>query len=646
MPGLLPLAALLLLATALRCRRGPEEPTLREDLLAAALILGFAVGLGTELLGAFGGIGIPGMLGFWAAATIAAGALLAGRWRRAGPPPPLRFSRPGAGDGFLLAGIVAVALAVFVVAWLAPPQSSDSLGYHMSRVMHWIQDRSLAPYPTDDTRQLYAPPFAEMVRLHLQLLTGGDRAGGLLQWLAAAGALLAATLIARDLGGGRRAQILTALVAVTIPIGITQASSGKNGWVETLWLLTFAHFSGAVSPGGLASRRRRDVVAASIALGLEAMTRLTAGLFAFPLLLAAVVRTRRSDLRRMAAPVAAGGLLFAALTSPFLLRNLRVFGNPLDDPVLQASVAIPGGKLRAAVSNAIRNCAYQFGTTSPAINRAILAGVVRVHRGLGLDPYDPDTSARSFAIDPWTTVEEFAGSPIPIALLLAAGVVLAFRPDGRARRLLASILAGYVLFCATVRWQPPNNRLLMPLLVLASPLLGVLASEILGRGAPALAAALVAAAVPFVFGVDSRPLSFEPGRGVLATPRRSLYFTRVPGMRAACEEVARSVRSAGVRNLGVVFAGSGRPEYPLWVVLKDGGPPVRIEHVAVTNASAAFESRPPYAGFRPELVVAFAPESPGWRFDPSVSAAGAEYRLVRTSGAAACYRPVTERRSP
>ena len=159
-------------------------------------------------------------------------------------------------DGLLICGIVTIALVLFVVAWLAPPQSSDSIGYHMSRVMHWIQNRSIAPYPTPDSPQLYQPPFAEMVRLHLYILAGGDRAGCLLQWFAAMGTLLAASLLARDLGGGRRAQIFAAVFAVTLPIGATQASSGKNGWVEALWLLSLAHFC-AIAVGTAWESRHR-----------------------------------------------------------------------------------------------------------------------------------------------------------------------------------------------------------------------------------------------------------------------------------------------------------------------------------------------------------------------------------------------------
>ena len=84
-----------------------------------------------------------------------------------------------------LGAILAVTGAI---ALLAPPNTWDSMTYHMPRVAHWSQAGSVAHYPTHILRQLWLGPWARSSRsLHLYLLTGGDRLANLVQWLAFAG---------------------------------------------------------------------------------------------------------------------------------------------------------------------------------------------------------------------------------------------------------------------------------------------------------------------------------------------------------------------------------------------------------------------------------------------------------------------------
>jgi hypothetical protein len=653
-----PLVVGALLVCALRTGQRENDATLREDILAAALVLAVAIALGTEALSEFHAISYGGVVAFWLATLAAGAATLAWRWRRAGPPASLRIPTLDAVDRCLVAGIVSIALALLVVAWLAPPQSSDSIGYHMSRVMHWIQNRSIAHYPTFDSRQLFDPPFAEMVRLHLYLLAGGDRAGCLLQWFAAMGALAGASLVARDLGGGRRTQIFAAVFALTLPIGITQASSGKNGWVEALWLLSLVHFSGASGGRARTAPTRSTVFAAFAALGLELMTKPSAWVFAPPFVVLAILgaaRARRAAGRQLATlpvPVVAGMVLVCALVVPYVARNLSTFGDPLADPFIQPSARVERITPAAVVSNVVRNAAFQFGTPSPAINKALMRLVVGVHHLIGADPFDPLTSALAeFRISPPTRIEELAFSPLHILLVMGAGLAILasrrLRTDGLRLPHLAAVGAGYVAFCAFVRWQGPNCRLLMPLLVLSAPLVAVVVADMLDRRAlPAIASVLFVACLPYAVATHARPLSFEPHKGLLAAPRTDLYFARVPELRHTYEEVARAVRDTHTRNLGVVFPDDAQPEYLLWVLLKDAQPPVRIETLAVPNDSARLASLSPFCEFRPEMVVVFASKPKEAKFSPELVAQGMRLAFVRSSGLAGFYALATERGEP
>ena len=70
--------------------------------------------------------------------------------------------RPGRPPGRMvvlaICGVVAVVVIAGVTAIVAPPNTYDSMTYHLPRVMHWIQHQSVGHYPTHIPRQLHFPP--------------------------------------------------------------------------------------------------------------------------------------------------------------------------------------------------------------------------------------------------------------------------------------------------------------------------------------------------------------------------------------------------------------------------------------------------------------------------------------------------------
>lgn len=52
-----------------------------------------------------------------------------------------------------------------VVAIAYPPNNYDVLTYHMPMVAHWVQNHTMAPYPTSVDRQIGMAPFNAMITL-------------------------------------------------------------------------------------------------------------------------------------------------------------------------------------------------------------------------------------------------------------------------------------------------------------------------------------------------------------------------------------------------------------------------------------------------------------------------------------------------
>jgi hypothetical protein len=186
-------------------RRKATLTGLRGVFLITVAFSGGLVLIFSEILSLFRLLAQPWMASCWGLAALAAGWLgwrqgwMADGWRC------LRttIKRPEAFD-LVCGGMLALILILlFLVAVIAPVNNDDSLQYHMSRVMHWTQDRSLSFYATPYEAQLYNPIWAELALLNTRQLEGSDKHDNLVQWASLVGALIGVSVLARLFGAGR-----------------------------------------------------------------------------------------------------------------------------------------------------------------------------------------------------------------------------------------------------------------------------------------------------------------------------------------------------------------------------------------------------------------------------------------------------------
>jgi len=584
--------------------------------LSAAIVWGVLLTFITELLGLFNALTKEWIALSWTVATLITIVFF---FFSAKKETRLLLAPLSRSEKALSVGIVFLCLATFLTALFAPPNTWDSMTYHMSRVVHWLQNRSVAHYPTASLRQLELNPWAEFGIAHFQALSGGDRFANLVQWFSMIGSVIGATLVADRLGARQRGQLLAAVLAVSIPMGILQASSTQNDYVVAFWLLCFAW-------SGIRLKEEQHMgwaIMAGASLGLALLTKGTAYLYALPFAIWFFWAVARSAPGRAA--LFGLGVLFPCLflNAGHYYRNYTLFSNPLASDTAGYSNETIDAK--SVLSNVVRNSAIHLSTPFDEVNTSIEQGIGVLHDLLGVDINDERTTwpGTTFGVQRIIRHEDYSGNLLHAVLAL---ITLGLLVGRRSVRSISSainpyvlcVTGGFLLFCLFLKWQPWNSRLHLPLFVLGAPATGVVLGRLRHQGlALTTAGILIVAAVPWALWNISRPLAPPPkavidrffyGNSLPATiltaDRIPQYFTNRLSLWRPYLAATNLIKARGARNIGLKLREEDW-EYPLWVLLKgEGGKGPRIENIDVHNRSGNIR----LGDFRPDLVVITNPQ--------------------------------------
>lgn len=590
--GLLPFFVLVLMAYELSPSLGAGST--RRGILRSAVLWGVLAVLGIEGLSVLGNVNRFALSALWGSTALVLVFRIVMRARQGPNKMSFRSAVPQSRATKILAvSAVVVAVLTGVVAVVAPPNTWDSLNYHMPRVAHWMQMGAVRHYPTGIETQNTMPPGAELLVLHTYGLAHGDRWSNLPQWFAMLGSLVAISYIAKQLGAGRTGQWLAVLIAATLPAGIVQASSNMTDYITGFWILCVAAETAA---------RERDktpepseLIWVGAAAGLSIVTKPTGFAFLLPFAVywaAITVKSWRDPSVRAGAAV--GFAIVLLVNVGHWSRNYSVYGHPIGDSgrIGQHGSPILGG--RAFLSNLTRNLAMHMGTPSPHVNKAVAIAVQETHALLNLDVNDPRTTVAGPFKVRWATLQEdSATNPLHLYAVFAA---IGLMSVGRLRSNrefsihLSMLIFAFLTFSLLFQWIVFGGRLQLPLFLLACPLVAVAAQESLPVGwMPVLGFIFFLAASPWLLLLQERPLLSSPSSpeasSVLLSPREDLYFKNAPYLKKPFTEIVSRIERHGCTSVRLQLGG-GEAEYPLWVLLRAPFSDVRIGW-AVAGADSA-----------------------------------------------------------
>lgn len=564
----------------------------RLSFLRAAIISGAYGVLSLEALSVIDAVTQPALVLIWTLPLIALclglGILLR-RYKRLRIP---AFTFPHGGlERLIIIGFVLILAITALVAWLTPPQTWDSLNYHMSRVAHWAQNKSLRPFATGIEIQNSIPPGAELGMLHLYVLAGGDRFVNFIEWFSMVGSVIAVSFIASRLGASSRGQWLAALFVVTLPMGIVQASSSMTDYVVTFWVLC-----ATVEVLALDMDQPNTITSlmASIAAGLAILTKPIAYTYLLPF---AIFAAFSLMLKRFWRPFFQGMIIaigiVGLLNSGYFVRTTQIYGSMFagDQVSRHANQVLD---LRGLTSNVIRNAGLHIGTPSEYINKAIYLVINQAHNWIGLDVDDPRTGHGEFRIKKPTTNEITIGNPIHALTILVIILIIILRRRNYSKRLFfysLLSLSSFFIFSFVFKWQLFGSRYHLPFFTLMMPVVGIIISQSTSQKIQyAMAATILIGAWPTLMSIQSRPiLPDDESRvgSVLVESRQNLYFGNGPYYQDPYLNITERIMDAGCESVGLALSG-GSAEYLFWVLLGAPREDLRIEWIVSGTPSARF----------------------------------------------------------
>jgi 4-amino-4-deoxy-L-arabinose transferase-like glycosyltransferase len=582
--------AIVFFATAASLIRFVFNQKWRLAIIQTFVVLGAIAWLISESLGALKAITFWGFAGFWGVIGLAMLIVIIKNREHIFDGNVMAEARKLQGDLKKLpisyvAVLIFISLAILffgIITFVAAPENFDAMTYHLSRVMHWIQNRSLDFYPTNIICQLYLSPMAEILVLNFQVFSGGDYLVGFVQFFSMIGCVVGVSLLTEILGGNLYAQIFSALSVIAIPMGILQSASPQTDYAVGLWVVCF------VVLVLLQMKEKPSLVLSfltGLSLGLALNTKATAFLYIAPFGLWfaywLVKQLNLNSLKFLSVLLVTAFMIVA----PQALRNYLLFGNPLGLPSRYVNQIYSPAAL---ASNYLRNLGLHFGTPVRQINALLENTIVKVHDILGISVNDPRTTfeGTKFSVN-FVVREGSVGNPLHLILIFIAIPMIVYQKRRDAILYLICLAAGFTLFCLILKWQPWNSRLQLPLFVLAMPMVSLSLSAFFKRWPVDLLMLLLAVETVFYVSFNlSRPVF---GRNsIFVKDRAAQYFSNQPARMLPYENVAKAANALKCDRIGLM-TGSDDWEYPIWALLDMYGKNFTMEHIKVENQSGKLE---------------------------------------------------------
>ncbi len=607
MPALLiPLTLFFIFACFASYKNNVGKTDIRLSFIYALISISFFVAVSTELLSAFNAITKSSLVILWICISAATGFWW---FRRKKYIPSLhfvanRFTR------IILSSVFIILCITCITAIASYPNNWDSMTYHLARVMHWIQNKNVAHYPTQIDRQITQPPFSEYFFLHIKLLSGYDPLLNLVQWIFFAGSIAAVSLITQETGGNNFQQSLSAFFCATIPMAILQSNSTQNdlvtgGFIAFSILFLIRCYRYNFNP--------ENTIAFYCSAALALLTKGTSLIYLLPVTIIFGLSFLFHRKWKALPGFVTGILIVALVIAPFWIRNNAVYDSPLGrnyDLNNAAYGIVP------MLSNASKNIAMHLRTPVPSINNTITNITAGFNDLIGINIHSPKYNwdpSPPFEVGFFSTQEDSAGNFFHVLLLMTGTVLLFFRKSLRSNVLFVLIFIitalMFLTFCFVLKWQVWHTRLQLPVFIISAVLLAEVVNTFSDRIKKFIFILFIFFSGIFLFFNQSRPWCMK--ENIFNSSPEIQYFKNNPELLTPFCEMSAVIENVHAQKIGYISSGDSW-EYPFGVLNKHIDK-FELQNLLPENPSAALSEKPAFKHYVPDLLIVnrFAPDASG-----------------------------------
>lgn len=381
--------------------------------------------------------------------------------------------------------IVLIVVAIYAGFSLLCPfivnLNSDSLAYHLPRVMMWIQNHSVDYYVTGYPAQNYVPPFPDYIQMHLMLLSGWDRFQGIIQITSSALCLIILMKLTYEVTHSRSALPVAAVLYMSIPIIIRETNTTQSDLVASMYLLCLAYLIYVASKETVLSIMDKSsliyMFMAGMALSLLYVSKSSLAFSAIVIIIwfgikRLMKKDRVIDLVMLAVLAA---VPFIVMILPMFFRNLSIGETALAGNYF--SIHLTGNLLPQYLClNAYKNWAELAATPITADTFLAVGTIIGgVFGGIDINAEEIKSSAVPFMSNiKWYMDEDLSGAPyfmIFASISFILMLICLFKGSKEGKTVinidfLLVLFFQFIPLAMMTRWQPYGTRYMMPSLIL------------------------------------------------------------------------------------------------------------------------------------------------------------------------------------
>jgi len=358
--------------------------------------------------------------------------------------------------------IMTLFLLTFIQGFFSAPSTTDSMVYHLPRVMYWVQEKTLYQDVIRNSHD-YMAPFGEYILLHLYFLLGSDRLLFFSQWVAYVVSVYTIGVIASQLGADRKVSQLVRLFIAILPIAVMQSTNTQVDMIVTVLLLFSVYLSLLLKK----AYSIRNSILLGFAIGLGFLTKAT---FAFyvTIPIGILFFSFKKKFKKSLVLIIPIILITIFLQFRFLSQNLFLYGNLLGVKISDKAEGVYINEVISPVgllSNLVRNLFVHL--PFPIFSSYVQSSIIYLHDLIGLDINDPRTTCCGTQFSVKSILypqEDIVANPIHLIVIVVGGVFLIskrqyLKTSSQIVVLYLLTIVSFVIFSTLIKWQPFHPRL-------------------------------------------------------------------------------------------------------------------------------------------------------------------------------------------